>query len=235
VIAARGMPRRGARARQRRRLGFGLIAFGISGLVLVIAAAALVFGSLAAVDQAASGFERQRTELLAMIGPAAATLSDAANSASHAGASLTEAGDASRRAADLTNRLAASFDAMAGLGSFEILGSRPFSDVGSQFRDAGAQSRALSGELASTAGALTTNVTDSQAVSADMRSLANRLTQLETSLAGTVGAGTSASLPIGVARLVLLGLLVWFSIPAIASIWLGRRLTRARSVGATEG
>ena len=43
-----------------------MLAFGLSGLVLLLAAAALVFGSLAAVDDAATGFERQRAELFAL-------------------------------------------------------------------------------------------------------------------------------------------------------------------------
>jgi len=219
----------GDRARRRRRLGWGLVSFGVAGVVLVVAAAALVIGSLAAVDNAATGFDRQRAELVSMLQPAASTLSDAADSASHAGASLTAASDASRRAADLTSRLATSFDSMAGLGSFEILGARPFAGVSSQFADTATQSRTLSSDLGSTADALATNVADSEAVAADLRSLADRLTQLETSVGGTGGGGSSTSLPIGLARLVLLGLLAWFSIPALASIWLGRRVLRSRT------
>jgi hypothetical protein len=162
-------------------------------------------------------------------------MSNAADSAARAGASLTAASDASRRAADLTNRLAASFDSMAGLGSFEILGSRPFAGITSQFSDTATQSRALSTDLGSTAAALATNVADSQAVSADLRSLADRLTQLQTSIGGSGVAGSTSSLPIGLARLVLLGLLAWFSIPAVVSIWLGSRLLRAPPGSVTGG
>src|SRR5207247_514247 len=153
--AAPGVTLAGARSRtwarggRRRRLGFGLLAFGISGLVLVLLAAVLVLGSLAAVDTAASGFGRQRAELVAMIDPAASALSDVATSAANAGASLPRASDASR-------------------------GAR-------------------------------TGVSGSGAP-------------------GTAGAGSS--LPIGAARLVLLGLLAWLAIPAIVSTWLGWRLAR---------
>jgi cobalamin biosynthesis Mg chelatase CobN len=229
VTVASDRSRSGPRGRRRRRLGWGLLSFGIAGLVLVAAAAALVLGSLAAVDDAAMGFERQRAELVAMLKPAASAMSNAADSASHASASLTAASDASRRAADLTNRLAASFDSMARLGSFEIFGSRPFAGLTSQFSDTASQSRALSTDLSSTADALATNVADSQAVAADLQSLADRLEQLETSAGGSSSGGTSASLPIGLAKVVLLGLLVWFAIPAIASTWLGWRLLQSRS------
>src|SRR6185437_14984706 len=100
-----GAPSRVIVARRRRRLGFGLIAFGLTGLVLVVAAALLVLATLGAVGDAATGFERQRAQLLEMVDPAASALSDAADGAAHAGASLTRASDASRRAADLTGRM----------------------------------------------------------------------------------------------------------------------------------
>jgi methyl-accepting chemotaxis protein len=211
-------------ARRRRRLGYGLTAFGASGLVLVVIAAVLVLATLATVGDAATGFERQRAELLAMVEPAASALTDASDSASRAGASLTKASDASRRAADLMGRMATSFEAMAGLGSLDILGARPFAGVTGQFSDVAVQSRALAGDLGSTADALTTNVADSQSVAGDLRSLADRLRQLESSVQSTGGPGGSVTLPIALAQVVLLALLAWFAIPAVASIWLGRRL-----------
>jgi len=217
-------------ARRRRRLGFGLIAFGLTGLLLVVAAALLVLATLGAVGDAATGFERQRAELLAMVDPAASALSGAADSAAHAGASLTQASDASRRAADLTGRMATSFEGLAGLGSFEILGSRPFANVSSGFTDLATQARSLSTDLTSTAESLTTNVADSQSVAGDLRSLADRLRRLETTVQTSGGIGGSTTLPIALAQFVLLALLAWFSVPAIASLWLGRRLVRNQPI-----
>ena len=213
-------------ARRRRRLGLGLMAFGVTGLVLVVALAVLLLGSFAAIGDAASGFERQRTQLVAMLDPAARSLNDAADSASHAGSSLTAASDASRRGADLTNRLASSFQSMAGLGSFDIFGTRPFAGVSSQFSDVAAQSRALSADLTSTADALATNVADSQAVAADLHSLADRLSKLEAELQASGAVTTSSGPPILAAELLVLALLAWLSVPAIASLWLGWRLRR---------
>jgi hypothetical protein len=208
------------------------VAFGVAGLVLVLAAAVLVLGSLGAIGEAASGFERQRTELISMVDPAASALSDAADSATHAGASLTEASDASRRAADLTSRLAGSMDSLAGLGSVDILGTRPFAGVTSQFTDVAAQSRALSADLASTAAALTTNVADSQSVAGDLQSLADRLRQLESTVQAS-GGGGSSTLPIAAAEIVLLGLLAWFAVVAIGAIWLGLQIIRNRKISIT--
>lgn len=218
------------RARRRRRLGLGLMAFGATGLVLVLAAAILLLGSFAAIGEAASGFERQRTELVSMIEPAATAMSDAADSAAHAGSSLTAASDASRRGADLTNRLATSFDSLAGLGSVDIFGTRPFAGVSSQFGDVSAQSRALSADLATTADALATNVADSQAVAADLHSLADRLSRLEAELQAGGATTTSTGGPILLAEILVLALLAWLAVPAVVSLWLGWQVRR-RALG----
>jgi hypothetical protein len=223
---ARASTRVGLAARRRRRLGYGLLGFGVTGLVLVIAAAVLLLGSLGSINGAASGFESQRAELVSMLDPAATALSDAGESAANAGGSLTKASDASRRAADLTSRLATSFDALAALGDVDILGSRPFAGMSSQFTEVAGQSRSLSTDLGSTADALSTNVADSQRVAADLRSLAQRLRELEGSLQSTAGPGGSLTVPVAAAEVVLLALLGWLSVPAVASLWLGRRLLR---------
>jgi hypothetical protein len=207
-------------------LGIGLIAFGAIGLTLSVVAATLLLATLGSVGDAATGFERQRTELLSMVEPAAAALTDAADSASHAGASLTQASDASRRAADLTARMATSFESLAGLGSLDILGSRPFAGVSSQFAEIATQSRTLSTDLSTSADALTTNVADSASVAADLRTLADRLRQLETSIGGPPGSAASPGILVAVAAMAVLGLLVWIAILAVASTWLGVRLVR---------
>jgi hypothetical protein len=215
------------RRSRRRRLGVGLLAFGVSGLVLLLAAAALVFGSLAAVDDAATGFERQRTELLAMLGPASSALEGAATSATNAGGSLTSSAEAADQAAGLTTRLAASFEGLSALSTFEILGARPFAGLAGEFSQVAADARALSTDLVSTAAALRTNVADTAAVAANLRALASQLAALEASLgAPDSGSLGSAAVALNAARIVLLGLLVWLAVPAVLSTWLGWRLTR---------
>jgi hypothetical protein len=212
----------------RRRAGFGLVAFGLTGLVLILAAGALIFGSLAAVSDAATGFERQRTEIRAMVGPASDVLERAATSASNAGTSLSTTSEAATRAASLTTNLADSFERLAAATTFEILGTRPFAELEGQFNAVASDARTLSRDLTAASSALEANVTDSAAVATDLRALARQLDSLEASLGGDEGAGTSAtsSLPIDAARIVLAGLLVWLAIPAIGSIWLGWRLAR---------
>ena len=217
---------------ERRRLGMGLIAFGVAGLVLIGSAGALVLASLSAVGDAATGFERQRTQVVEMLGPASAALQRAASSASNAGKSLTETRDSAAQAATLMTRLADSFDSLASLGAFDILGARPFAAISGQFTQVATESRTLSSDLARAAAAMDTNVDDSNAVSADLQTLADQLSELETSLGAAPGGATNGAaaaggtLPVDVAKVVLIGLLVWFAVPASVSIWIGRRWYR---------
>jgi hypothetical protein len=87
--------------------------------------------------------------------------------------------------------------------------------------------RALSTDLTSTAAALRTNVADTAAVASDLRTLATRLDELESSLEGSDGAGLgNATAALNAARIVLVGLLVWLAVPAVLSTSLGWRLSR---------
>lgn len=210
---------------RRRRVGLGLVAFGLVGLALVGAAAALVLGTLTAVDAAVTGFDRQRDEIVAMLGPASDALEGAASSASNASVSLTDTAAAARNASQLTTRLAESFESMTALGAVEIFGTRPFAQVADQFAAVGGEARTLSGDLNVVADSMSTNIADSQAVAADLLALSQQLDRLEASVIGTgSSAAADPGLPLALARIVLLGLLLWLAVPALVSIWLGGRL-----------
>jgi hypothetical protein len=214
------------RTNRRRRLGVGLLLFGATGLVLVVAAGALVLNSLAAIGDAATGVERQRVEAVSMLGPASDALRHAATSATNASSSLTETSAAADQAAQLTTRLADSFDGLAALGSFDILGNHPFGQLSSQFSGVASDARTLSTDLTSAAARMRTNVADSAAVATDLQALADQLDHLRASLGDGTGAAQSAVVSVDAARLVLLGLLAWFAVPAFASLWLGWRLLK---------
>ncbi|HJP89606.1 MAG TPA: hypothetical protein VJ850_11280 [Candidatus Limnocylindrales bacterium] len=220
----------------RRRLGSALLGFGAVGLALLIALAALVALSLDGLGRAATDLASQRAEAVAMLEPAASALDEAATSAEHAGASLNSAGGAARQAADLMNQLAGAFDGLAQLGSFDILGARPFGGLTGQFSGVAAQARDLSASLTTTAVALDANVTDSATVAKDLRTLADQLAKLRDSVDDTAAAPASdparAGTLLRIAMLVVLALLAWLAVPAIAAIELGRRWRRVPEPGA---
>jgi hypothetical protein len=204
------------------------MAFGAVGLVLTIATAALILTTLGGVADAATGLERQRTQLGAMLEPASAALRNASASAAHAGSSLTSSAAAAREAAGLTAQLGSSFEQLAALSSFELLGTRPFAGPAASFADAAVRSRAVSTNLDTTARALTLDITDSATVAADLDRLADQLDELRRSMGvgpGGAGSGLTASASFDIARIVLVGLLAWLAVPAAVSLWLGRRLS----------
>jgi hypothetical protein len=128
----------------------------------------ILLESLAVLDDAATGFERQRAEVVALLEPASTALDRAATSASNAGASLAATRDAAAQAAQLTSRLADSYDGLAALGSFDLLGTRPFAVLAGQFAAVATEARTVSADLGVTAASMNTNVTDSAAVAADL-------------------------------------------------------------------
>jgi hypothetical protein len=208
---------------RRRRLGAGLLAFGASGLALLGIAIVLVLGPLASLGDAAAGFDRERARLVAALEPAQATLDHAATSAANAGTSLTDAADAARQASALTSQLADASDRLAGLGSLDILGTRPFSEAATSFGELASRSRSLSTSLGATADSLASNVTDSQAVAADLRSLSGQLQAIR----GDLSTATPATGSFDLLRVLLVALLAWLAVPAVASLAVGWRMWRS--------
>ncbi|HEV2006778.1 MAG TPA: hypothetical protein VGQ85_09215 [Candidatus Limnocylindrales bacterium] len=211
----------------RRRLGRGLVAFGAIGLALLLATAVLAVVTLGSIGDAATGLERQRTELVRMLEPAATSIRDAASSATHAGTSLTSSAKAAQDGASLTTQLAASMEQLNSLSNLDILGQRPFVAIGSSFGELAARSRTLSTSLATTADALGADIADTTAVGRDLNRLADQLDQLRAS-AGTSGP-SAASTGFALLPILLLALLAWLAVPAAASLWLGLRLLRPRA------
>jgi hypothetical protein len=211
----------------RRRAGRFLVAFGGIGLVLLAATAILVAVTLGGVGDAATSLERQRAQLVAMIQPTSASLRDAAAASQHAGASLTSSAAAARDGATLTTQLGDAMEQLNALSTLDILGTRPFASIGSSFGDLATRSRTLSTSLGRTADSLDADVADSATVTSDLGRLADQLDQLEGGIDGTGTASTgpiSASAGFEALRLLLLALLAWLAVPAIASVWLGLRL-----------
>jgi hypothetical protein len=209
----------------RRRLGRGLVAFGGIGLALLLATAVLAVVTLGSIGDAATGLERQRTDLVRMLEPAATSIRDAATSATHAGSSLTASAKATQDGASLTTQLATSMEQLNSLSNLDILGQRPFAGIGSSFGELAARSRTLSASLTTTADALGSDIADTAAVGRDLNQLADQLDQLRSS-AGTTGP-SAASTGFALLPILLLALLLWLAVPAVASLWLGLRLLRS--------
>ena len=203
-----------------------LSTFGLAGLLLTVAAATLVLGSLGALAGVAASLDRQRADLVDLIEPAAAALNRSADSAANASVSLTASAAAAEDAAALTSQLADSMDAMSQAASFQVFGTQPFGAAAASLGQVAASSRKLSGDLHTTATTISANVTDSAGVAADLRDLAGQLEAIGRSANAAGSASTLSATALDFGRVVLLGLLAWLAIPGLVALWLGIRLWR---------
>ena len=210
----------------RRRAGRWLVAFGVTGLALLVLAAVLVVGALGALGQAAASLEDQRVRLVALIEPTAQALDRSATTAENAGTSLEASGRAARDAAAMTAELATAMDSMATAAQIDVFGLQPFAGLADDLASVASRSRTLATNLETTAAALDANVLDSQATAADLRTLVVELEAMRSQLGttqtgGDPAAGGGSEGMIALARIVLLGLLAWLAVPALLAIRIG--------------
>ena len=205
--------------RPSRRVGRGLLAFGIAGIVLLVAAAILVLATVGSLASASAELGREQAALLRMVGPAGEALRSSATAARNAGASLQTSATSARDAADLTTQLAGSLDELSSLSQISFLGTQPFAQAGESFRSTAARSRTLSTNLASTASAIDANVHDADTVATQLDTLADQLDGLRSELATTPAPASTIAL-VGL-EVILVGLLAWLAVPAVIAIRFG--------------
>jgi hypothetical protein len=207
-----------------RTLGRALLAFGGVGLILLVASALLVVGTLGSLSATAADLGRQRDELAGMVGPASASLRSSAAAARNASASLTASAAAARDGSALMNQLAASLDQLSSLSGFSILGQQPFANAAASFQDTAAKSRSLAANLDTTATSLETNVADAARVATDLETLATQLDAVQGELQAAPRPPPAWAWI--VLDLVALGLIGWLAVIALVAMLVGWRWTR---------
>jgi hypothetical protein len=218
------------RRSRQRQFAWGLVAYGLVGVLLAAASAFLVIRAMPVL----ASIDRQRTEIVRALDVTAATIDDIEQGAARAGASLRSAAESARGAASLSGDLSGTMTSLRDTsGSMSILGSRPFAELADDFDRVAGRASALASNMTSLAGSLDSNTLDFATVSADATALRLQVTQLRDVLRGDGPAALDGSLD----RLLLLALafLLWLAAPAIASLALGvawLRATRGRSPAA---
>ena len=207
----------------RRRWGSALLGFGVIGLIILAILGFLVLGPLGSLGSAAASLDDQRTRLVAMLPSAGAALDSAATAATNAGASLRASGQSARDGSTLLVQLASAMDGMSAASKVNILGQEPFGTLSDELTNVAARSRSLATDLSSAADGLDANVTDSNAAAARLHELSGRLATLRSELesGNAAGGASNLTLEITILRLLLLALLVWLAVPAVAAAWLG--------------
>lgn len=229
------------RTRRLTRLPLGLLGYGIAGTVLIALTAALLLVSLAAAERLARSVEADGPDQIASrLAHVEATLAEAEVAVRGFEITLEGTTSAAHSGRQLTAGLAAALRRLATSLDVVILGTRPFAEVGAEFKTVAADAEALSTDLATTTLALTENRAALVRLATELGDLRREVTALRADLGGTGSWGgpdeDAPGLPLTVpadeafalTRLVLVLLLAWLAIPALVAVAYGMRQLRAR-------
>jgi hypothetical protein len=204
----------------RRWLGWGLIAYGIVGVAMIVAGALIGLEAADRIEGLASDADE------AIVAAAGATRA-AADSFDGVDQSLADAGDSTAAAAALARRSESTLDNLADAMSLSILGAQPLLPLAADFAD----SAAMAGELASTLDGVQASLGDTRSdvatIGTELETLADELDDL-----GGTTRDEGGTPPV---RLFVGLLLVWLGVQVVAAIAGGIALLRSRAEPTAPG
>lgn len=195
----------------RSTLAWGLVAYGVVGLVLSI------IGFTFGLD-AADRLERLTAATDATLEAAARSTAAAADSFEAIDASLVNAEDSVAQAATLSADAGATLDALSAAMNLSVFGAQPLQPLADEFADAADQAEALATTLGTTVGSVADVRTDAEAIGVELEALAGELDALRASVPPD---------PVPVRGLVVL-LLAYLTLPAVAALLAGSLMLRAQ-------
>ncbi|HUG95349.1 MAG TPA: hypothetical protein VMK30_04330 [Pleomorphomonadaceae bacterium] len=208
-----------------RRLGTGLVWFGVVGLVLTVVMMVAWLGGLLAMRDLDERLEADRQATAISLVQTAALLGSSATTLEDASASLGHVQEALDDAARLLDRLATSTGELAEALNVTILGQQPFAGTSRSFED-------VSGDLdilATRSETLATEVEsfhpDLEVVAADLRTVETAIRALGYRVHSFAGVEDLVGLMRGYALLSAL-LAAWLALLAAGCVWAGRQLRR---------
>lgn len=208
-----------------RVLGWGLVAYGVIGLLLFAASSWLILGPLASVARyAGAGADAVR-----WLDTTGAGLDDMVRIGADAGTSLGSSATAARNAASLADELSSSMASLRDASHVSILGSQPLAGLADSFDRVAARARALSASMAAVAKSLDADAGDVASLAVDVTKLRDQLRGLRDGMAGP---GTAAASAVG-AWLVPAALVLVLSLAllAVGALVAGIALVRADASG----
>ena len=196
-----------------RILAWLLAAYAVAGVLLIVAAF-LIGGPLV------SRLDRVTTSALTSISAATEAADSAADAFDGFDTSLQQARESSTNAANLSRETSATLDSLAAAMSLSLFGSQPLLPLADQFEQSADQLRQMGDNLDGIGEALSGNRDDIARVGVRMRTLADRLDQLE----GRIGSERLAGgLPLS---WLFYGFMLWQLLPiaaaGVGSAWLFR-------------
>jgi hypothetical protein len=213
-----------------RRLGTGLMAFGITGVILAGLIAAALFGGAIAARSLDERLVADQERIAASLTRLTLTMETLAVTVEHGGDTLAASRDALAHAGDLLNDISTTSGALANALDITILGAQPFSSAANGVRTVGEKSKVFAQDATELAVALDTNATDATAMADQVRTAKTQVSELAASIVAFDRIDQIVGLLIG--GIVLGGLLtVWVGLAAVGCAWLGWRLRRVPVAG----
>jgi len=205
----------------RRRAGTLLLTYGIVGVLLL---GRLFAATLTVAFMGRDGFERLDAtidEVVAVIGSTSAALEQADTTLAGVGVSLTDTAAVIDEAAALAGIAADGATTLSQeVAGFSLLGQNPFAGVQQPLADIGLSLEALGISLDVAGVSLGDNAQEVETLGERLGTVAVALTATRDRLASVdTQLGGAATLAI----IVLLTILGWLAVPAIAAIWVGRQ------------
>lgn len=196
---------------RRRPMAWGLIAYGLMGLVLVIGGAVIGLDVGGRIERLASSADATLTA-------AARSTRAAADSFASIDGSLSEAQASADGAALLAREAGATLDSLAVAMQLSIFGAQPLLPLADEFSASADQAEQLGGRLDVVGGSLGDTRTDVAIIGVELATLSSELESLQ-GIEGTDVGSPPLRLFIGL-------LLAWLAIPAVATLLYGVTLLR---------
>ncbi len=216
----------------RRRLGTGLVVFGVIGMLLAGLIALTLVGGAIAARNLDDRLVADQARVAASLDRLTVAVDRLATSTEHASGTLTSTRDLVTQAGLVLDDLAGSTDELSRGLDVSILGQRPLAAAASRFHDLAGRIRAFSSQTGGLAGNLDTDTADLADLALRIRAIGSDVSDLSARLSAFDRTGTIVVLIL--AGALVGGLLVaWIAVAAGLCAWTGLRLRRP-SVPATR-
>jgi hypothetical protein len=209
----------------RRRLGTGMLVFGLVGMVIAgIVAVALVYGAFAArnLDERLAADQAQITSSLERV---SVSMESLATTTANAGTTLTTTSQVLIDAQLVLDQAADTLTTLASALNISILGSQPFATASQRMTELAASVSSFESRAAALGENLHQNAVDAEAMTGRIEDLGEEVDTLSERIDGFDRIGELVNLLIG--GIVLAALLTaWVAFAAAFCAWAGWRLRR---------
>ena len=210
---------------EARRLGTGMLVFGIVGLVIAaILGIGLIAGAFAARDLD-TRLEADRIRIADSLHQVSDSMTALAATTEHAGTTLQTSGQTIAEAKAVLDSAATSAQALSESLNVSILGSQPFANASQRLAELATTLTAFESKADDLAANLDQNATDASAMADKVRAMQAEVDVLATRVEDFDRIGEIVNLVLG--GIVLGGLLTaWVAVGAAFVAWAGWRLRR---------